>query len=99
MSETLAVGSLTVAVRRSERRKTLGLTVDRYGEVVLYAPIQAPAEELFRWAHRKLLWVHRKLALKEALAPKVREPEFVQATTPAVVRLTTIAAMLRIKTT
>ena len=81
MSETLAVGSLTVAVRRSERRKTLGLTVDRYGEVVLYAPLQAPAEELFRWAHRKLLWVHRKLALKEALAPKVREPEFVHGET------------------
>lgn len=81
MSETLEVGSLLFEVRRSERRRTLGLTVDRSGDVVLHAPTQAPEEELSRWAHRKLLWVYRKLALKEALAPKVREPEFVHGET------------------
>ena len=33
MSETLEVGGLTFEVRRSLRRKTLGLTVDRGGEL------------------------------------------------------------------
>jgi hypothetical protein len=32
---------------------------------------------LARWTRSKLLWVHRALARKEALAPKVRAPEFV----------------------
>lgn len=77
MSETLEVGDLTFAVRRSLRRKRLGLTVDRGGELVIHAPDNTAAHELTQWTRSKLLWVHRALARKEALAPKVREPEFV----------------------
>lgn len=77
MSETLEVGGLTFAVRRSARRKTLGLTVDRGGELVIHSPEAADAQELTQWASSKLLWVHRKLAVKEDLVPKFREPEFV----------------------
>lgn len=77
MSETLEVGGLTFDVRRSLRRKTLALTVDRGGELRLHAPESTTDHELTRWTRSKLLWVHRKLALKEELAPKVREPEFV----------------------
>ena len=77
MSETLEVGGLTFEVRRSPRRKTLGLTVDRGGELRLHAPENTTEHELTRWTRSKLLWVHRALARKEALAPKVRAPEFV----------------------
>jgi predicted metal-dependent hydrolase len=77
MSEMLEVSGLTFEVRRSLRRKTLGLTVDRGGELRIHAPANTADHELTRWARSKLLWVHRKLALKEALAPKVRAPEFV----------------------
>ena len=77
MSETLEVGGLTFEVRRSLRRKTLGLTVDRGGELRLHAPENTTDRELTQWTRSKLLWVHRKLALKEELAPKVRAPEFV----------------------
>ena len=77
MSETLEVGGLQFEVRRSRRRKTLGLTVDRGGELVIHAPENTTDHELTRWTRAKLLWVHRKLALKEDLAPKAREPEFV----------------------
>ena len=77
MSETLEVGGLTFEVRRSLRRKTLGLTVDRGGELVIHAPENTTDHELTQWTRSKLLWVHRTLALKEELAPKVREPEFV----------------------
>jgi len=77
MTETLTVGGLNFEVQRSERRKTLGLTVDRAGELVAHVPAETSSEELSRWIRGKLLWVHRKLALKEDAAPKTRAPEFI----------------------
>jgi predicted metal-dependent hydrolase len=77
MSETLEVGGLAFEVRRSLRRKTLGLTVDRGGELVIHAPENTKDYELTRWTRSKLLWVHCTLARKEMLAPKVRAPEFI----------------------
>ena len=77
MSETLQIGELAFEVRRSPRRRTLGLTIDRGGELVIYSPGATTPPELEKWARSKLLWVHRKLALKEELAPKRRGPEFV----------------------
>jgi hypothetical protein len=77
MNETLEVGGLLFEVRRSLRRKTLGITVDRGKELIIHAPKNAADHELTRWTRSKLLWVHRTLALKEELAPKVTAPEFV----------------------
>ncbi len=77
MSETLQVGGLDFEVRRSDRRRTLGLTVDRAGELIAHAPAQTSSDELSRWVGQKLLWVHRKLALKEEAAPRTRAPEYV----------------------
>jgi hypothetical protein len=81
MREALEVGGLTFEVRRSARRKTLGLTVDRGGELIIHCPEAAARNDLEQWTRGKLLWVHRKLALKEALLPRVREPEFVTGET------------------
>jgi predicted metal-dependent hydrolase len=77
MTQTLQLGGLLFEVRRSDRRKTLGLTVDRAGELVAHVPADTSMEELSRWVGRKLLWVHRKLALKEEAAPRMRAPEYV----------------------
>jgi len=77
MSETLEVGGLTFEVRRSARRTTLGLTVDHGGDLIVHAPQSAPADELAQWTRSKLLWAHRSLAARQALAAQVREPEFV----------------------
>lgn len=77
MNETLEVGGLIFAVRRGARRKTLGLTVDRGGELVIHCPESAVTDELTRWTRSKLLWVQGKLALKAELAPTVCEPEYV----------------------
>lgn len=77
MTETLQVNGLVFEVRRSDRRKTLGLTVDRAGELVAHVPTEISADEIFRWVAKKLLWVHRKLALKEEVSPRVRAPEYV----------------------
>jgi hypothetical protein len=77
MSEILQIGELTFEVRRSPRRRTLGLTVDRGGELVIHSPAAETVHEIEQWVRSNLLWVHRKLALKEELAPKRRGPEFV----------------------
>ncbi len=77
MNEMLEVGGLVFEVRRGARRKTLGLTVDRGGELVIHCPKSTAADDLTRWTRSKLLWVQGKLALKAELAPTVREPEFV----------------------
>jgi predicted metal-dependent hydrolase len=79
MSEIMHVGDLVFEVRRSPRRKTLGLTVDRGGRLLIHAPVDAAKEDLEFWTRGKLLWVHRKLALKEEMALRGREPEFVSA--------------------
>jgi predicted metal-dependent hydrolase len=76
--ETLEVNNLVFEVRRSPRRTTLGLTVDRSGELVIHAPESSEIDVLARWTRSKLLWVHRKLLKKEKItAGARREPEFV----------------------
>jgi predicted metal-dependent hydrolase len=81
MSETLEIGGLAFEVRRSDRRRTLGLTVDRDGELIMHAPLATSPDELAAWAGNKLLWVHRKLALKDGLTPKALAPEYVTGET------------------
>jgi predicted metal-dependent hydrolase len=77
MNEMLEVGGLTFEVRRSSRRKTLGLTVDRHGKLLVHAPEGEATKRLETWVRSKLLWVHRWLTAKERLALALREPEFV----------------------
>jgi len=77
MNEHFQLAGLEFEIRRSERRKTLGLAIDRGGELVVYAPVKTEQEELVHWAQKKLIWVHRKLALKETMWPKINKPEYV----------------------
>jgi predicted metal-dependent hydrolase len=77
MSEMVRIGALAFEVRRSPRRKTLGLTVDRSGELVVHAPTGTEESQLVRWTRGKLLWVHQKLALRGEVERASGEPEFV----------------------
>lgn len=77
MTKTMLIADLEFQVRRSPRRKTLGVTVDRAGELVVYAPEATSEEELRNWLGRKLLWVHQKLALKNAMTGTAQHPDFV----------------------
>jgi predicted metal-dependent hydrolase len=81
MKERFQLAGLLFQVRRSPRRKTLGLTVDRGGELVIHAPDAAPHHELEQWTRKKLLWVYRKLAAKEELQPRSHKPEYVSGET------------------
>jgi len=77
MTEKLLISGLTFEVRRSSRRRTLGLTIDRSGDLVVHAPVDTAESELKKWVSGKLLWVHQKLAQKRDMAGEVYPPEFV----------------------
>lgn len=67
MSESLRVCDLTFVLRRSARRRTIGITVDRQGELILNAPIDCPSSALERVVLGRSLWIYTKLAEKEKL--------------------------------
>ncbi|MBF0246161.1 MAG: M48 family metallopeptidase [Planctomycetes bacterium] len=77
MNEVLVVDNLEFEVRRSPRRKTLGLTVDRAGELVVHSPETASEAEIHKWVEKKLLWVHQKLLRKEVHSGVVHRLEMV----------------------
>lgn len=77
MKATLEISGLIFTLRRSTRRKTIGLTVDRTSELVVHAPTDISEPDVRRWVTGKLLWVHQKLAKKQALIRNVHPPEFV----------------------
>ena len=60
----LAVNDLTFEVRESSRRKTLEITVDREGELVIAAPRGTDEQLLRDFVIEKRLWIYKKLAEK-----------------------------------
>lgn len=60
----LAVEDLTFEVRESPRRKTLEITVDRDGELVIAAPTDTDEQLLRDFVIEKRLWIYRKLSEK-----------------------------------
>jgi len=75
--EVLTLKDLTFEVRRSQRRRTIAISVGRQGELSIYAPDTVTQVALVRNAQKKLLWVHRKLAEKEVYRIPQRQPSFV----------------------
>jgi predicted metal-dependent hydrolase len=67
--DSLTVDGLRFAVRWSSRRRTVGITVKRDGELVLAAPVRTSQRRLEAVVREKLPWVRRKLAEFEALGP------------------------------
>jgi predicted metal-dependent hydrolase len=65
----MTIGDLDFAVCQSEHRRTVGITVDRDGSLLLHAPSGIGADALAAWAWSKRGWVFRKLAEKHLLLP------------------------------
>lgn len=63
----LTVDDLEFEVRRSSRRKTIQITVDRGGELILSAPVGCSEAEMAAFVRDKRRWIYTKLAEKEAL--------------------------------
>ena len=77
MSEPLVINDLDFELRRSNRRKTVGITVDRGGELILYAPEDCPLDIIRETVNEKRFWIYTKLAQKEMLLSPGRKREFV----------------------
>jgi predicted metal-dependent hydrolase len=73
----ITIGDLDFAVRQSEHRRTVGITVDRDGSLLLHAPAGTNADALASWAWSKRGWVFRKLAEKHLLLPASLAKDFV----------------------
>lgn len=74
----LEVGDLQFAIRRSARRRTMEITVERTGELVLSAPPDVGTERLREFIDEKRFWIYTKLAEKDRLQRKVPRKEFVR---------------------
>ena len=72
----LTVGDLAFEVRHSSRRRTMQITVDRGGELVITAPNECPTHRLEKFVREKRFWIYTKLAEKEALQRPVSKKEF-----------------------
>lgn len=75
MSETLEIDDLRFTLLRSGRRRTVGITVERDGSLVLTAPHDCSVERVEQVAREKQFWVYSKLAEKNLLfrAPPPKE--------------------------
>jgi predicted metal-dependent hydrolase len=74
---TLVVDDLRFEVRRSARRGSLQITVDRGGELFIAAPEGCPTPVLERFVREKSFWLYSKLAEKDALSGPAPEKCFV----------------------
>ncbi len=75
--ELLAVDDLTFEVRRSPRRKTLEITLDRGGELIIAAPPETDRTLLAEFVREKRFWLYTKIAEKEARHQTLDAKEFV----------------------
>ncbi|NKI59619.1 M48 family metallopeptidase [Labrenzia sp. PO1] len=62
MSEAIHIDDLVFSVKRSTRRKTVGITVERDKRLIAHLPHEATLDEAEKLIATKLLWVHQKLA-------------------------------------
>lgn len=79
MNETIRMDDLTFQVKRSARRKTIGLTVGRDASLVAHLPEGADLYQASELIRTKLVWVHQKLATHKDINREdvFRRPEFV----------------------
>jgi predicted metal-dependent hydrolase len=77
MAPTLTVQDLTFEVRWSAQRKTVELSVERDGSLVIRAPEGTDSSVLEGFVREKSFWLYTKLAEKEALQHPVTAKEFV----------------------
>ncbi|WP_019593003.1 M48 family metallopeptidase [Thioalkalivibrio sp. ALM2T] len=73
----LHVDDLTLRVRESRRRKTLEITVDRGGELVIAAPLGTDPARMRTFVTEKRGWIYKKLAEKAERHRQLPKKEYV----------------------
>jgi predicted metal-dependent hydrolase len=75
--EKITIKDLSILVKRSARRKTVELSIERDGSIILYAPANADQDRLESMAKSKLVWIYRQLGRKEEELHRLPAKEFV----------------------
>lgn len=73
----LRVDDLLFTIRRSTRRRTMQITVERSGALILSAPPDVDESQLRAFVLEKRFWIYTKLAEKDRLQRQVPRKEFV----------------------
>lgn len=73
----LVVDDLRIGVRRSARRRTMEITVDRTGELLVTAPPEVHESVLLAFITQKRFWIYTKLAERDRLHRSVPRKSFV----------------------
>jgi predicted metal-dependent hydrolase len=73
----LTVAGLDFEVQLSGARRSIGITVDRDGSLIVNAPTDCDEAELAAFAHEKRMWVYKKLVEKDLLLSNRPTKEFV----------------------
>lgn len=73
----IQVDDLQLAIRRSARRRTMQITVERTGELLLSAPPQVSIDQLRAFVREKRFWIYTKLAEKDRLQRSVSRKAYV----------------------
>lgn len=74
---SLTIDDLQFEVRRSRRRKSVQITVDRGGELLITAPEVCSTRFMEKFVREKRFWIYTKLAEKETLAPAAPRKKYV----------------------
>ncbi len=74
---TIIVDDLHFELRGSSQRRSLQVTVDRDGDLILFAPRDCDAATLEDFVRDKRFWIYRKLAEKELLRHPVAPRQYV----------------------
>lgn len=77
MNEVVEINELRVEVRRSARRRTVDLIVDRFGELVINVPEALSRSEIENIVRRKREWIYSKLGQKEIVLRPAGTKEYV----------------------
>lgn len=77
MSELLSISNVEIRVRRSDRRQTIGLTVERDGSVVAAVPVGIALGEVERQLRSRELWLHSALTRRRSLTPPATVKQYV----------------------
>jgi len=75
--DRLMVGGLDFEVQLSGARRSIGITVERDGSLIVKAPQNCDEAELVAFANDKRMWVYKKLAEKDLLLSQRPQKDFV----------------------
>jgi len=58
-------------------RKSIGITVERDGQVIVNAPFDLKEEEIDKQIHKRRIWIWEKLAIKNSIIENITQKQFI----------------------